>query len=239
MARVSRQDHDFDAISPDEPGGSSSRWRLHALRAAIIMVLGGLILPVVSGPRCTRPREMQCRNNLRNVTLGLIGYKNAHGDWPPPRTFDAQGRPLHSWRTLILPYIDQQELFQSIDLSKPWDDPVNAKAAGTTIPNLICPNSLKAGPHTNYLAVLRKDGSWILDSSGRPTILLMDVDDSRAVPWMSTFDATEDTVASAFGPNRANNHDEGVHFGLSDARIVGIAQGDPETQLPSLLPAGR
>lgn len=233
MARDSGTDQDFDAVNPGEP---TSRWGAHALLAVIVMLVVGLILPVFYGRSGTDSRGMQCRNYLRNITLGLVGYKNAHGDWPPARTFDAQGRPLHSWRTLILPFIDQKALYETIDLSKPWDDPANAEAARASLPIYHCPDSLHEPGKTTYLAALRKDGSWILDPSGRPTILIVDVETEQAVPWMSTSDADENTVALTFGPDASPNHGGSVHVGLSDGSARSIRHGDPEKQLPALMP---
>ena len=69
-------------------------------------------------------------------------------------TTDATGRPLHSWRTLILPYLDQRSLYNAIDLSKPWDDPANADAL-SKIPSVYrCPSFAGASPLTTYVAVV-------------------------------------------------------------------------------------
>ena len=76
-------------------------------------------------------------NNLKQIALALLNYEQAHHALPPAYTVDAQGRPLHSWRTLILPYLDQESLYQTIDLSKPWNDPANAKALETSLPFFV------------------------------------------------------------------------------------------------------
>src|SRR5215471_19822219 len=52
-------------------------------------------------------RKTQCLNNLREVVNALQTYAAAKDHFPPPFTTDADGKPLHSWRTLILPYMDQ------------------------------------------------------------------------------------------------------------------------------------
>ena len=62
-------------------------------------------------------------------------YEQAYNALPPAYTVDANGRPLHSWRTLILPYLEQESLYQTIDLSKPWNDPANARAVETAFPS--------------------------------------------------------------------------------------------------------
>lgn len=47
-------------------------------------------------------------------------------DTLPMSTFDSHGRPMHSWLTKIIPQLESTSIFEMIDLSRPWDDPVNA-----------------------------------------------------------------------------------------------------------------
>src|SRR4051812_35222376 len=72
---------------------------------AVIALLIGLLLPArrSAGPAV---RRTVCASNLRQIGLALDNYEQDQGVYPPARTFDANGRPLHSWRTLILPYMD-------------------------------------------------------------------------------------------------------------------------------------
>lgn len=85
---------------------------------------------------------MQCRA-LENIALALHNYaaKN-HGVLPPTYTVDSAGKPLHSWRTLILPYIDYQDLYKKIDLSKSWNDPANAEVFKAHVKVYHCPSTV-------------------------------------------------------------------------------------------------
>jgi hypothetical protein len=67
----------------------------------------------------------QATNNLKQMGLAAHGYHDANRHLPPGGTFDAQGRGLHGWQTLLLPYLDRQDLFQKVDLQKPWNAPGN------------------------------------------------------------------------------------------------------------------
>src|SRR5579864_1381633 len=71
----------------------------------IIVVLIALLLPAIrsSGPAA---RRAQCTNNLKQIALALSNYEQANSALPPAFTVDAEGKPLHSWRTLILPYLE-------------------------------------------------------------------------------------------------------------------------------------
>jgi hypothetical protein len=43
--------------------------------------------------------------------LAVANYEFANGAFPPPFLADASGRPMHSWRVLILPFLEQGELY--------------------------------------------------------------------------------------------------------------------------------
>jgi hypothetical protein len=55
----------------------------------------------------------------------MINYSEQHGRLPPAVVYGEDGEPLHSWRVLLLPYIDQQELYEEFKLDEPWDSPHN------------------------------------------------------------------------------------------------------------------
>src|SRR5438105_2465937 len=52
-------------------------------------------------------------------------YCNAHGRLPPAVVYSQDGKPLLSWRVLILPYLELQELYDQFRLDEPWDSPNN------------------------------------------------------------------------------------------------------------------
>ena len=86
---------------------------------------------------------------------------------PPAYTVDADGRPLHSWRTLILPYLEQEPLYQTIDLSKPWNDPANAKARRNRSSRFSLPRVGRAAEHDDLPG--DRCSEWLLDSQGVST----------------------------------------------------------------------
>ncbi|MDZ4779774.1 MAG: DUF1559 domain-containing protein [Planctomycetia bacterium] len=100
-----------------EPNADLPRWNKPAnwWRAlpllAIFIVVGLLFAPVIRqlGHRESYSRA-GCIVNLKQIALGLLNYESTYKEFPPAYTIDADGRPLHSWRTLILPYVEQQAL---------------------------------------------------------------------------------------------------------------------------------
>jgi hypothetical protein len=62
------------------------------------------------------------------VTLRLFGLYSVRQDrFPPAVVYGPDGKPWHSWRVLILPYLGQEELYRSYDFNQPWDSPKNRK----------------------------------------------------------------------------------------------------------------
>ena len=116
----------------------------------IIGVLVALLLPAVQAAR-EAARRISCFNNLHQIGLGLHGYHEVHGCFPPggvehrmminPATgkrYGANGRQF-AWSAFLLPFIEQQPLHEQIDFSKPFDSEENARAAAVVISTYICP----------------------------------------------------------------------------------------------------
>ena len=112
----------------------------------IILVAGCLFawLSVVvrqregNGPRA---RRAACMNNLKQIALALENYQAAYAVFPPAFIADENGKPMHSWRVLILPFLEQQALYDQYDFGEPWDGPNNIKLLGKMPPFFRCPSS--------------------------------------------------------------------------------------------------
>jgi hypothetical protein len=63
--------------------------------------------------------------NAKKILLAVHNYNDRNGFFPPPAITDDAGRPLLSWRVALLPYLDQNELYQQFRLDEPWDGPHN------------------------------------------------------------------------------------------------------------------
>ncbi len=189
---------------------------------AIVCVLAALLLPSVnrSGAR-EAARRSQCKSHLKQIGLAFLNYVDAYHALPPAYTVDADGKPLHSWRTLILPYMDQKTLYDKIDLTKAWNDPANAEAFKSHVEAYACPSSKidVLANLTTYLAVLTPT-SCLRPVEPRPlsditdphmsTLLVVEMNSEHAVPWMAPQDANE---AQFLAINSQSKHDHagGVH----------------------------
>src|SRR5262249_37290007 len=130
---------------------------------AIIAVLIAMLLPAVQQAR-EAARRTQCKNNLMQLGLALQNYLGAH-QVLPPGTQDKSG-PIQSkenggyhmgWLTQILPYLDQQNVYEHIDLNKSVYDPANLPVRQHRISTFVCPTdsyAFKPGPAlTSYYGV--------------------------------------------------------------------------------------
>jgi prepilin-type processing-associated H-X9-DG protein len=90
----------------------------------IVPILIGLLLPAVQKVREAAGR-VQSSNNLKQISIGLINYNDTYGRLPPAVVYDADGQPLYSWRVLILPFVEEDQLYKEFHLDEPWDSPHN------------------------------------------------------------------------------------------------------------------
>ena len=112
---------------------------------AIVAVLVALILPAVQQAR-EAARRTQCKNNLKQIGLGLFEYHNTNRNLPPGWGGVKHGRPATDgyngwgWASMILPQIEEQSLFRSIDFTSAMVDPVNAPARLRRLSVFRCPS---------------------------------------------------------------------------------------------------
>jgi prepilin-type N-terminal cleavage/methylation domain-containing protein len=123
---------------------------------AIIAVLIGLLLPAVQAVREAANRT-QCANQLKQIGLACHLYHDQHKRLPPDR-YALTESP--SWAWLILPNLEQENLYQQwqpgwpypgIDPTKPIDGAAIARAESILIipvPLYFCPSRARTGPVT-------------------------------------------------------------------------------------------
>jgi prepilin-type processing-associated H-X9-DG protein len=181
--------------------------------AAVVVAAVILLLPVTRGGAREAARRSQCAHNLKTIGRAIDAYSREHGSLPPPFSVDADGHPLHSWRVLLLPYLDDGAAAGAIDVEKRWDDPANATAGLATAEPYRCPSLRAPAGTTTYHLVVSPEGLVHSDrsatreeaaSADRNTILVIESPEGRAMPWMGGGD---DGVEVLMGS------DEGCHAG--------------------------
>lgn len=245
MLRTSSSHHGCSRVSMVMRSRWGFTWQ-ELLIAAV--VIGGLLC--LFWPQMNRGREAsrrsQCKNNLKQIGLALHNYHETYKEFPPAYTVDEHGKPLHSWRTLILPFIEQESLYQSIDLSKPWNDPANAEAFKTVVPTYACPSLNPEPGMTNYLAVigdntcLRSARSLKLEevTDGiNSTLAVVEVNAKHVVPWMAPQDADLALLLSLPAEKDSLQHNGGFHVLLVDGSVRFFSVSNQESLIRALMSA--
>jgi prepilin-type N-terminal cleavage/methylation domain-containing protein len=108
---------------------------------AIIGILVALLLPAVQSAR-EAARRAQCANNMKNIGLALLNYADAKKTLPPATGLVMGFAEVTggTWVVKILPYIEEQAVYDRFDQKKPSNDPANAVAIAAPLPWLICPS---------------------------------------------------------------------------------------------------
>lgn len=128
--------------------GSRKRVRAFTLMELLVVIgiigiLVSLLLPAVQVAR-EAARRMACGNNLKQLGLALHNYESACKVFPAQSTAPGPGLAFTtrrgSWFTAVLPFIEQDGLFQSFDSSRHWHDPENEEAVMSRVPMLLCPS---------------------------------------------------------------------------------------------------
>ena len=176
------------------------------------------LLPATDGHYHASRRSI-CKNNLKQTGLALHNYHDRFGSFPPAVVNDASGRPAHSWRVLILPWLDASDLYQRYRFNEPWDGPHNSQLASEMPEAFRCPGFAQ-GPesHTNYVVVTDDNSVFPGDRSialreitdgATHTLLAIEVR-QHAVHWMQPDDCSQAEIVSRL---QATNHGEQTNHG--------------------------
>jgi prepilin-type processing-associated H-X9-DG protein len=105
---------------------------------AIIAILIGLLLPAVQKVREAAAR-LQCQNNLKQIGVAMHNHHDAYGKLPMGnRAGPSYG---YNWRLFILPFMEQNALYNQFDQTQSSWSPAMAPSNNVVIPNYRCPSS--------------------------------------------------------------------------------------------------
>lgn len=185
-----------------------------------------VLLPPFIADASNAARRNDCLSNLKQILLGLNNYESANGAFPPAYVADAEGKPMHSWRVLILPYMEQKQLYNQYDFDEPWDGPNNRKLWDQIPYFYSCkgcercrdlggePFGKMPGNASNYVAVVGDETAWpdgkqvkwsdLADGSSQ-TLMVLEYS-GMTVPWTAPVDLTYEQAIDVLTGDDAQGH---------------------------------
>jgi prepilin-type N-terminal cleavage/methylation domain-containing protein len=179
---------------------------------AIIGMLVALLLPAVQAAR-ESARAAQCQNNLKQMGIGLLNYHDTY------KAFPRGGWPVSSnalsWSAAILPRIEEQPLYDTINRNVPYTDPTNVTPGRTIVNVFICP------------------------SSHRDSLYRTSIDVASTAPQYARSDyGGMDGDRGLSSPTASNNPERGVMIYASNISLRMITDGSSQTVVIGEAPEG-
>lgn len=217
-------------------------WSLGAI-AGVVVLLFLLLIPATTRSRVATPRS-QSKNVLKQIGLAFHNYHDEFTAVPD----ESSGE---SWTTQLLPYLDQGPLYNSMDHSKPWNDPTNDSAVKQSIYALNAPYDFPKYDSRGYaLSHYAGNSQWLtagevlnfseVTDGLSHTLLAGEVADSF-MPWAQPGNLRDpslgfNTGSGSFGTSRL---DGGVQFLLGDGSVRYLSKDiDPEVLKALSTPVG-
>ncbi|HEY1188451.1 MAG TPA: DUF1559 domain-containing protein [Gemmata sp.] len=130
------------------------------LRWVVPAILLGALVAVPAGAQDEPPsfKEMAAsQNNLKQIVLAVHNFHDANDKFIDDIR-DKDGKPLLSWRVALLPYIEENPLYESFKLDEPWDSDTNKKLIAK-MPKIYAPIRVKAKPGETFYQTFTGKGT--------------------------------------------------------------------------------
>lgn len=190
-----------NSATPPRPGSQSTdtasnpRGGAASATHAAPAIAGLSPLPERPQPESNADRRQWTIENLTHLGKGMDLYVQTNNLFPTAAVYDPSGAPLLSWRVALLPYLGYGELYSRFHLNERWDSQHNIALLKEIPPVYQSPE--RFDERTNYVVPVGSSsiffgtrGSWLrrIRDGAANTLLVLEVDDSAAVPWTSPAD---------------------------------------------------
>lgn len=123
----------------------------------VVGLLIALVFPAVSAAR-SQAQKRQSADNMKLIAAAMFAYEADHGCYPPAYIADENGKPMHSWRVLLLPYLGPgyDHIYEQYKFDEPWDGPNNINLRYSMPPEYACPADPDARSQyeTSYMVIV-------------------------------------------------------------------------------------
>jgi prepilin-type processing-associated H-X9-DG protein len=200
------------------------------IMALTVVALGAWLYPAVVEVRAAA-RRVDAANQIRQLLESLQNYHNVHGMLPPAQTQDDQGKPLQSWRSIVLPYLEAATVGEQIDRDSPWDSPVNRQFHDASDGQyFVCARGETSDSGMTHFVAVVDEGTVLRKNE---TIAFKDITDGVAITailielpesdihWMEPRDVN---IEQAIRIIQDNPYRGGVNVGFADGSVFAIPQ---------------
>jgi hypothetical protein len=168
--------------------------------------------------------RIESQNNLKQLILAVHNYNDAYGHLPPVAVFDKAGKPILSWRVLILPFVEQDMLYKQFHLDEPWDSEHNKKLLQQVPPVYAAPGKPKS-TDTYYRAFWGKGAAFEgkkpvrfpADFPDGLSNTIMFAEAAKGVPWSKPEELEYDPDKPL--PKLGGLFEDGYHAAFCDGSV--------------------
>ena len=124
------------------------RWLVALI--ALVCIMGAIVLSLAKAIKHVQRdvHRMRIESHLKGLGFAMGNYVEYQGGLPPAAVLDRGGKPLLSWRVLLLPYLEEQGLYLEFKLDDPWDSEHNRRLI-PRMPRIYEPYS-DSKPHSDH-----------------------------------------------------------------------------------------
>jgi Protein of unknown function (DUF1559) len=198
------------------------------LRASVLLPVSAWALPGLARADDDPEARSKSTNNLKHIALAFHNYHASKNAFPAAAVLGADNTPLLSWRVLILPYIEQQPLFDEFHLDEAWDSPHN-KGLLAKMPSIYAPVVVKEGMPENstYYQGFKgagcvfegENGQGIATITDGTSNTLMVVEADKLVPWTKPVDLIVDDDKEKPLPKIGGQFEAGTTAAFCDGAV--------------------
>ena len=150
-----------DQINAGQIGCTAAKGFRKTIAAVVVSII--ILMCLASGWREFRTRVVEAHHkaHFKRISIALKSYHDTYGSFPPAYTLGKNSEKLHSWRSLLLPFLDQHELYSKIRFDEPWNSPHNMPLSQQPLDLFACPKESKAQVgQSNYFAIVGPATMW-------------------------------------------------------------------------------
>lgn len=210
------------------------------------LILTQIVLPRIDGSSPSA-RSKVSQQNIETIAAAMLSYHGDYGSFPPAYVTDQQGRPAHSWRVLLLPYLGKRDLYNRYRFDLPWDSPENMLIRHDMPKVFASPADANSSTYgeTSYMVIVGAQTPFPFDQTcslsdlpdgSDQTVLVVEVFGSQ-VPWTAPEDLEFSQLTMSVNANGANGISSGHLPGAWSCTADGVSHWLSDGTTPEFLQA--